>query len=63
MGKIVLVTGGARSGKSSQAERWMRELESDGKSVTYIATGIPFDEEMVNRIKNIKPCDRTIGKQ
>ena len=51
MGKTVLVTGGARSGKSSQAERWMRELESDGKSVTYIATGIPFDEEMVNRIK------------
>ena len=51
MGKIVLVTGGARSGKSSQAEGWMKELEKDGKTVTYIATAIPFDEEMVTRIK------------
>lgn len=54
MGRIVLVTGGARSGKSTQAEKWMKILEEDGNPVTYIATGIPFDEEMVSRIKKHK---------
>lgn len=46
MGKVILVTGGARSGKSSFAER----ILSDKKRVLYIATAIAFDEEMRQRI-------------
>ena len=48
MGKAILITGGARSGKSSYAEKLAREL---GGNVLYIATSIPFDEEMKNRVK------------
>lgn len=48
MGKAILITGGARSGKSSYAEKLARELEGN---VLYIATSIPFDEEMKNRVK------------
>jgi adenosylcobinamide kinase/adenosylcobinamide-phosphate guanylyltransferase len=48
MGKLILVTGGARSGKSSFAEEHARKL---GKNIIYIATAIPFDEEMKLRVK------------
>lgn len=48
MGKAILVTGGARSGKSSYAEKLAKELHGN---VLYIATSIPFDEEMKTRIK------------
>jgi adenosylcobinamide kinase/adenosylcobinamide-phosphate guanylyltransferase len=48
MGKAILVTGGARSGKSSYAEKLAREL---GGNILYIATSIPFDEEMKSRVK------------
>ncbi|HYF82089.1 MAG TPA: bifunctional adenosylcobinamide kinase/adenosylcobinamide-phosphate guanylyltransferase [Clostridia bacterium] len=48
MGKAILITGGARSGKSSYAEKLAREQEGN---VLYIATSIPFDEEMKNRVK------------
>lgn len=48
MGKLILVTGGARSGKSSYAEDIAR---SYGDAVLYVATSIPFDEEMKLRIK------------
>jgi len=48
MGKAILITGGARSGKSSYAEKLAKEL---GSSILYIATSIPFDEEMKNRVK------------
>lgn len=48
MGKILLVTGGARSGKSSYAEE---RAKATGGQVLYIATAIPFDDEMVQRIK------------
>lgn len=44
---IVLVTGGARSGKSSFAER--RAAES-GEGVTYLATAQALDDEMAARI-------------
>lgn len=47
MGKIVLVTGGARSGKSTFAEAEVRKLN---KETAYIATGIAFDEAMKSRI-------------
>lgn len=47
MGKIVLVTGGARSGKSSFAEKYVGKY---GKKIAYIATAQAFDEEMKFRI-------------
>jgi len=47
--KIVLVTGGARSGKSTFGEKYIAELAS---RIAYIATAIPFDDEMKSRIKH-----------
>ncbi|MEJ6654719.1 MAG: bifunctional adenosylcobinamide kinase/adenosylcobinamide-phosphate guanylyltransferase [Pseudomonas sp.] len=44
---IDLILGGARSGKSSLAERM---ASSSGLAVTYIATSQPLDEEMRQRI-------------
>lgn len=44
---IILITGGARSGKSSLAETKAKEL---GEKVVYIATAIAFDEGMKDRI-------------
>ncbi len=48
MGKIVLVTGGARSGKSRFAERYAARY---GKNIAYIATAGIYDEEMAFRVK------------
>jgi adenosylcobinamide kinase / adenosylcobinamide-phosphate guanylyltransferase len=48
MAKITLILGGARSGKSSYAQKL---AEDSGKSVTFIATAQAFDEEMATRIK------------
>ena len=48
MGKIVLVTGGARSGKSRFAERYAAKY---GTRVAYIATAGIYDEEMAFRVK------------
>jgi adenosylcobinamide kinase/adenosylcobinamide-phosphate guanylyltransferase len=48
MSNIVMVTGGARSGKSSHAENLCK---SQNNNVAYIATSIPFDEGMKDRIK------------
>lgn len=48
MSQIILVTGGARSGKSSFAEELCR---MQNNSTAYIATSIPFDEEMKDRVK------------
>ena len=48
MGRLVVVTGGARSGKSSFAENLAKDCNCD---VVYIATSIPFDDEMRSRIK------------
>lgn len=48
MGKIILITGGARSGKSSFAEVLAKRY---GGKLTYLATGVPIDEEMRERIK------------
>ena len=44
---MILVTGGVRSGKSSYGESLLKECEK----VLYIATAIPFDEEMKERVK------------
>lgn len=46
-GKVILITGGARSGKSTFAERYARE---SGKQVVYIATSPVVDEETRRRI-------------
>jgi len=47
-GKLIFITGGARSGKSSFAEKIV--LDSN-QSIAYIATAQPLDEEMKERIK------------
>lgn len=51
MKNIVLITGGARSGKSTYAEKLAKEEKS---GVLYIATSIPFDDEMKDRVKKHK---------
>ena len=59
MTDIILITGGARSGKSSLAEAKATEL---GNKVVYIATAIAFDEGMKDRIskhKALRPEDWT----
>jgi len=47
MARIVLVTGGARSGKSSFAEKLAKSL---GEQVAYIATAEIWDGEMAERV-------------
>ncbi|MGI6656489.1 MAG: bifunctional adenosylcobinamide kinase/adenosylcobinamide-phosphate guanylyltransferase [Desulfobulbus sp.] len=47
MGRIVFVTGGARSGKSSHAEQLAAAL---GSEIVYIATARAGDSEMAERI-------------
>ncbi len=49
MGKLILVLGGARSGKSTHAETLAQK--SGGDSVLYVATAEARDEEMRTRIK------------
>lgn len=44
---MILVTGGARSGKSSFGESLLKDLDK----VLYIATSIPFDDEMKDRVR------------
>ena len=48
MGRLILVTGGARSGKSGFAEQYVAKY---GKKIAYIATSQCLDEEMAYRIK------------
>lgn len=47
MGKSILITGGARSGKSRIAEGW---VTAQGATPVYIATAEAFDTEMKTRI-------------
>ena len=47
MGKIILITGGVRSGKSAYAETLAAE---SGENVLYLATALPIDTEMKERI-------------
>ena len=48
MGRLVLILGGARSGKSAIAERMAREW---GGRVTFVATAEAHDDEMRQRIR------------
>ena len=50
-GKLIFITGGARSGKSNFAEKVAAKAS---KEVVYIAAGQPLDEEMAHRIKKHK---------
>lgn len=49
MGRIIFFTGGARSGKSKFAEDYIKE--NNYKDKIYLATAIPFDDEMKDRVK------------
>lgn len=51
MGKLILITGGARSGKSTFAEKMAASISGN---VLYIATAVAFDEEMHERIEKHK---------
>lgn len=51
MKNFILITGGARSGKSTFAEAKAKEL---GERIAYLATSIAFDEGMKDRIKKHK---------
>lgn len=51
MSKVILVTGGARSGKSNFAEKLCKDQNNN---TAYIATSIPFDYEMKERVKKHK---------
>lgn len=48
MSKVTLITGGARSGKSSFAEELIREK---GEKILYVATAKAIDDEMKDRIE------------
>lgn len=48
--KLILITGGARSGKSAFAEEYARAAASEG-SVAYIATAQVYDKEMKFRVQ------------
>lgn len=47
MGKIVLVTGGSRSGKSTFAEKYAAKF---GANIAYVATAQVHDDEMKHRV-------------
>lgn len=51
MSKLILVTGGSRSGKSNFAESLCINRKN---STAYIATSIPFDDEMKDRVRKHK---------
>lgn len=56
MSQVNLILGGARSGKSSFAERYIASLDIP---ITYIATAQALDDEMIERIaqhKSQRPC-------
>lgn len=49
---LIFVSGGVRSGKSSFAEKTAVDIAArSGGNLRYIATGVPFDSEMNERIK------------
>ncbi|QIZ07935.1 bifunctional adenosylcobinamide kinase/adenosylcobinamide-phosphate guanylyltransferase [Priestia megaterium] len=49
---LIFITGGVRSGKSSFAERKAVEIaRKTGCQLNYVATGVPSDQEMKERIE------------
>jgi len=67
MGKLILILGGARSGKSKFAVEQAEKLSSGRPRVVYVATASPLDEEMKRRIerhrKRRPPSWRTIEEK
>src|SRR5512145_1537203 len=59
MGRLTLILGGARSGKSSYAQAL---AEESGRSVTFLATAQALDEEMSARIQKHR-SERPAGWQ
>ncbi len=57
MGRLVLILGGARSGKSGYAQSW---AGSSGRPVTFVATATPGDADMARRIARHRE-DRPAG--
>jgi adenosylcobinamide kinase/adenosylcobinamide-phosphate guanylyltransferase len=51
MGKLILVLGGARSGKSTYAQKLAGEIATGSGRVAYLATGVAFDDEMRARVE------------
>ncbi|MEG0381456.1 MAG: bifunctional adenosylcobinamide kinase/adenosylcobinamide-phosphate guanylyltransferase [Kurthia sp.] len=48
----IFITGGVRSGKSSHAEKLtLRIAQQENRQAVYLATAVPFDEEMSERVK------------
>lgn len=59
---LIFITGGVRSGKSSFAERLALKIADEtAGQLNYIATGVPSDSEMQERIEKHQ-LDREIGK-
>ncbi|WP_144549928.1 bifunctional adenosylcobinamide kinase/adenosylcobinamide-phosphate guanylyltransferase [Bacillus sp. X1(2014)] len=59
--KLIFITGGVRSGKSSFAEKTAIEMASKtGGRLSYLATGVASDSEMKERIKKHQQ-DRLTG--
>lgn len=59
---LIFITGGVRSGKSSFAEKKAEQIANEtGGQLHYLATGVPSDREMMERI-NIHQRDRVEGK-
>jgi adenosylcobinamide kinase/adenosylcobinamide-phosphate guanylyltransferase len=50
MGRVILILGGARSGKSAYAQQIAKRLCQGKRGVIYIATAVAGDEEMQERI-------------
>ena len=53
MNRIIFITGGVRSGKSSFAEKLAEKIYNNSKDkqkIAYIATGVPIDNEFKKRI-------------
>ena len=50
MGRLILILGGARSGKSAYAQEMAKRLSQGERGVIYIATAVAGDEEMGERI-------------
>lgn len=60
MGKIILITGGSRSGKSDFAQK---KAEETSNSRLYIATCPPLDSELEERIKRHQAAREGLGWQ
>lgn len=59
---LIFISGGVRSGKSSFAELLAVNIAAEtGGELYYLATGVPFDSEMRERIQKHKD-DRAQGK-